>query len=588
MDEKTGAEMRRFFLTRRLISDVSLTFGKPTPSALEETNMRTEKYLLLGVSLAATLMATQTGASAQVLSGKVSSPAEPVMEGVLIGAKKDGSNVTTIVVSDDKGNFSFPAGRLSPGRYALSIRAVGYDLQSPKEIDIPASGGATADVKLDKTKDLEHQLNNAEWMMSAPGTDKQRDMLTNCVGCHNLQRPLFSTHTVDEFQELFPRMGNYSSGSTPANFQLLFVDGERVRVRPQEADATRPRAEFLAKINLSNGPRSYELKTLPRPKGRATHVIYTKYDLPRPIANPHDVVLTPDGHAWYSDFGSPVVGELDPASGKVTEYPLPILKPKSPKGSLQISTDPSGNLWIAMMMQGALSKIDYKTKAITPYPFPDQTTSSYASMVAPQHSDVDGIIWTGDQSKHSLLKFHVDTGTYEKAGVATAADGTEIEGYGMPTDWQNRPYILEFRDTRIGRVDPKTNVTKIWNVPFGKSKPRRGRVDKNNKLWFAAFGSGDIGMFDPDTEKFTAFKPPTPWANPYDVEADKNGEVWGGSMLNDRVSRLNPKDGIFVDYLMPNQFTNIRRVFVDNKTDRPTLWVGDNHNASIIHLEPLD
>ena len=326
--------------------------------------MRSEKILFLaGVGLAGVLLGGGAQALAQDaarFSGKVSSPTEAAMEGVIVGAKKDGGNITVSVVSDETGSFSFPAGRLPAGRYQLSIRAIGYELQGPKEIDIPAAGNATADVKLAQTNNIEMQLNNAEWIMSVPGSDKQREMLTSCVGCHNLQRPLFSSHTADEFQEIFARMATYSSGSTPLNFQRLFVDGERVRVRPQEADATRPRAEFFAKINLSNGPRSYPLKTLPRPSGRATRVIYTQYDLPTRIAQPHDVVLSADGHAWYSDFGRAVVGEIDPASGKVTEYPLPILKPKSPKGSLQIANDPKGFLWISMMMQGGLARIDPK------------------------------------------------------------------------------------------------------------------------------------------------------------------------------------------------------------------------------------
>src|SRR6186997_1517906 len=200
--------------------------------------MRNNKVLLVaGAAVAAMLLVGGIEARAQnaaTLSGKVSSPTEPAMEGVIVGARKDGSNITVSVVSDDKGSFSFPAGRLSAGHYKLSIRAIGYELHSPKEIEIP--------------------LNNAEWIMSAPGTDKQREMLTSCVGCHNLQRPLFSSHNADAFQEIFARMQTYSSGSTPLNFQRLFVDGERVRVRPQEADATRPRAEYFAKINLSNGP----------------------------------------------------------------------------------------------------------------------------------------------------------------------------------------------------------------------------------------------------------------------------------------------------------------------------------------------
>jgi hypothetical protein len=40
-----------------------------------------------------------------------------------------------------------------------------------------------------------------------------------------------------------------------------------------------------------------------------------------------------------------------------------------------------------------------------------------------------------------------------------------------------------------------------------------------------------------------------------------------------------------VEYLLP-QFTNVRRVFVDNKTTPATFWVGSNHGASIVKLEP--
>jgi len=32
----------------------------------------------------------------------------------------------------------------------------------------------------------------------------------------------------------------------------------------------------------------------------------------------------------------------------------------------------------------------------------------------------------------------------------------------------------------------------------------------------------------------------------------------------------------------------MRRVFVDNSTTPPTFWVGNNHQASIVRLEPLD
>ena len=58
-------------------------------------------------------------------------------------------------------------------------------------------------------------------------------------------------------------------------------------------------------------------------------------------------------------------------------------------------------------------------------------------------------------------------------------------------------------------------------------------------------------------------------------------------MLNDRVLRLDTKTGVFTEYLLPRQ-TNIRRVFVDNSTTPPTFWVGNNHGAAVIKLEPVD
>jgi streptogramin lyase len=68
---------------------------------------------------------------------------------------------------------------------------------------------------------------------------------------------------------------------------------------------------------------------------------------------------------------------------------------------------------------------------------------------------------------------------------------------------------------------------------------------------------------------------------------DKNGEAWSGSMSTDRVLRLDTKTGQFVEYLLPRE-TNIRRVFVDNRTSPVTFWVGSNHGASIVKVEPLD
>src|SRR3984893_262325 len=128
----------------------------------------TSKKLLTTVSLAGLVAGLMTvGANAQAaLSGKVSSAEEGLMEGVLVSAKKEGSTVTTTVVSNAKGEFSFPADRMDGGHHNIASRAAGVIRAGPKQIDVAAGNPASTEVKLVKAKNILPQLSNGEWVMS--------------------------------------------------------------------------------------------------------------------------------------------------------------------------------------------------------------------------------------------------------------------------------------------------------------------------------------------------------------------------------------------------------------------------------------
>src|SRR6478752_6851704 len=75
-------------------------------------------------------------AMAQPLSGRVTSAEEGAMEGVLVSMKKVSSTITVTVVSDAEGRYRFPDKKLAPGKYTLSVRAVGYDLDGPSAVEV--------------------------------------------------------------------------------------------------------------------------------------------------------------------------------------------------------------------------------------------------------------------------------------------------------------------------------------------------------------------------------------------------------------------------------------------------------------------
>src|SRR5262245_58180841 len=82
------------------------------------------------------------------LSGKITSDREGPMEGVLVSAKKSGSTITVTVVSDAKGDYAFPAGRLGSGSYKLTVRASGYALEGPSSVDLAPGKTTKVDLRL--------------------------------------------------------------------------------------------------------------------------------------------------------------------------------------------------------------------------------------------------------------------------------------------------------------------------------------------------------------------------------------------------------------------------------------------------------
>ena len=520
-----------------------------------------------------------------ILAGQVTSAGDGPMEGVLVSVQKAGSPITITVVSDEHGRFSFRPEKAPPGQYSLRIRAVGYELEGPHDVALPSDRTTNVHLKLRKTEDLAAQLTNTEWFMSMPGTSEQKRPLIECMSCHTIERIVRSKHNAEEFAPLLRRMANYANNSTMARVQ------PRVAEREIPEDRVRKVAAYLATINLSAVPTwQYPLKTLPRPKGRATRVVITEYDLPRETIAPHDVRADRDGMIWYSNFVEQFLGRLDPRTGEHLEYAFPTLKPGFPTGTLAMEPDGDGNWWLAMMFQGGLAKFDTRTQKFLIFPIPAEmnTDAAQQSMVMPRQSHVDGKVWTNEVSKQSILRLDLATGKFESFEPFAGTPKSRMHSpYGLAADAENNLFFMDFGDENIGRVDAKTGASTIYPTPTPNSRPRRTMLDSQGRLWFAEFAANKVAMFDIKKETFKEWDVPTPHTYPYDVFLDKDGELWSGSMFSDRVLRFDPTTGQSVEYLLPRQ-TNIRRVFVDDSTTPVAFWAGNNHGAAIIKLEPLD
>jgi virginiamycin B lyase len=549
-------------------------------------------FAAIGLALATQLSRVAAGQpEPPALIGLVGSADEATMEGVLVSARQTGASVTVTVVSDKDGRFSFPANKMKPGEYSLAVRAIGYELESPTKIEISGESSRAIKLSLRKTTDLASQLCNGEWLVSMPGTDAQKGQLLNCVGCHTLERIARSKYDSNAFlTQIMPRMQSYVNQSIPAHPQLRHAERLMEERDDQRVQVYRAAADFLSTINQSAGQWSYAFKTNTRPAGRATRVIYTEYDLPRETISPHDVIVDSNGIVWFSSFGEQSLGRLDPQTGEVREYPIPEHKPGFPTGSLGLRADKEGNLWLGNMYQATIARFDRKSETFKFWQLPaDQNIdAAQVNMVSAQSSHVDGKVWAQNNGFAGVHRLDLATGTIETwRPFKDGPKGVFHNIYDVIPDSKNNVYFTDFRQRHIGRIDAKTGELKLFEVPTAGSAPRRGSMDAQDRLWFGEYRGNRIGMFDTKTEQFKEWTLSTPWSAPYDVVLDRNEEAWTGSMVTDQVTRLDTRSGEMVDYLLPRS-TNIRRVFVDNSTTPVTFWVGSNHGASIVKVEPLD
>ncbi len=526
---------------------------------------------------------------AAALTGTVNSQAEGAMEGVLVGAKKAGSTIATWVVSDAQGHYTFPADRVPPGKYAISIRAVGYELPSTS-VEIAPADPVRLDLQLSKITSVNKlglQLTNDEWRMSVPGTAQEKAAL-GCSTCHTLQKIMFSRFDADEMVAVLQRMATHTNNSSPMHPWV-----RPPRPTPEPTARMIAQAKYLASINLSaQDSFSFPLKTLPRPHGKGTQVIYTTYDLPRVDAAPHDTAMDADGNVWYSDFTSQYIGKLDPRTGKVTDYQVPLARTGPlAQGGLQIVLDKQGRVYYGNMSQMQIVRLDPKTGKMDTFKAPiadDKIGTAHLTMIDPNFQDADGQLWinVAEGTDESGGTYHIDLAKNTWTRVTYPAGSPSARAYDVVANSSNNMYGMNMNNNKLWMTDGKTLKTTWWDLTLPGAGCRRGHIDAQDRLWCGDFTGDGLAMFDPKTQKVTEWKAPTPGMWPYDAEFDDKTYTWFAGMESDLAVRFNTKTGEFVQYLLPHD-TNVRHVDVQKSGDLSSLWLGDQHSNLIVHIEPL-
>ena len=167
---------------------------------------------------------------------------------------------------------------------------------------------------LPASPELISQLSSAEILWNIPGTAEEKATLQkNCSGCHSWQQIFRNRYDEHGWALIVDRMMHFS--------------GTAIAVRNRAMSDPDPESTLLVKwLTRVRGPDSQDapLRVFPRPRGQSTQVVVTEYELPQQLLALHDAAADGQGNIWYTSHKTRYVGKMDPHTGIVTEYTLPL------------------------------------------------------------------------------------------------------------------------------------------------------------------------------------------------------------------------------------------------------------------------
>jgi streptogramin lyase len=522
--------------------------------------MRIEIQFLSSLALGACLAAPSMAAN---ITGTVSgSDGKPIM-GVFVIAEDAKTQKTVSVLSNEQGRYAI---RNLPGsNYNIQIQSIGFKANSRPGVALSADQKIAVDFTVEKRPVQWDQLTTYQGRKLLPKTAEhnlshQDPFFGTCFqSCHSFQnRMAVGTRDYDGWLDRVKYMSE------------TMMAGEGRRVTPKEVEDI---AKYLTVMFGPDSPKTETPDMMPEYQSlvrkfspKAMNITYVEYDMPAPLGmgpwsgvedrdgmiwipyygrgnevirlNPdtaemthfklsferaagiHSVIPSPDGTVWFVETAIGRIAQLDPATGKITEFQTTALaNGKKPGSHHTIRVDDMGRVWASG--GPVITMYDPKTQAFTHYDVPQ----TYANVVGR-----NGDMW--------FTSFRAD-------GVIARVS----------------------KDGVLSKFQPPTN-----------GKPQRLDLDPDGNVWFTERQGNKIGLLDVKTETFREYALPGPEASPYAITVDKDRMIWYSSHEQDTINRLDPKSGEVMEYPYPHAEISMREFFRDKKG---RVWYASSANNKV-------
>ena len=181
------------------------------------------------------------------------------------------------------------------------------------------------------------------------------------------------------------------------------------------------------------------------------------------------------------------IGKLNPKTGQVTEYPIPEIKPGYPVGTLDLEIDKDDNLWVAIMYQGAVAKLDRKTGKFETWSTPRNGTPTPASSGISRSRERLPTTRCGSRIPPAATSFvSISHRANSRTSVRPRISAPEAYRHlRHPGRCRGTICICSISPLAISCGSMPRPRSRRYSSRRRRTRPRRGRVDDHGRLGFA-------------------------------------------------------------------------------------------------------
>src|SRR5712671_2110656 len=334
-----------------------------------------------------------------------------------------------------------------------------------------------------------------------------------CIVCHDLRNIVNSNKSAEDWDNTVNMM---AAAGAPVN----------------DAEIKQIKAYLIA---------SFPEKPRPQPAkiGGPVQVKFTQWNTPTPGSRPHDPLATPDGALWWSGQFANRLGRLDPKTGEMKEYPIPVKG--GPHGLID---DKDGNIWYGGNWGAHIGKLDVKTGEYKIYPMPDPKAKDPHTPLF----DRDGYLWFSVQNGGFMGRLDPKTGDIKLVQPA-GSPGQMPYALRFLSDGVT-PWFSFWGTNKIASVDPKTFQVTEFALPDPKTRIRRMGVTSDDMIWYGDWSNGKLSRFNPKNGDVKSWEGPSgPNAQPYGMTVT-NDIIWyvESNTRPNNLVRFDPKTEQFPTY----------------------------------------